>query len=377
MVLGPMHDAHPPHAIYRLVDERSCLDAVLVMHSNRLGPSLGPCCFGGLGDAAQMSDFAIRQARSMTYRAALSGLPFGGGCIVIRRPPAMFDRAALFRALGDGVEKREGKFVAWQGRGTDMLDMKDMACTTSHVAGIVPCIGTIGANTAPFLAKGVFNAMKAALTHRFGVGFDQVSVAVVGLGKAGFALCRLLHQEGASLIVKDEDESRMYLAERCFGARSLRRENILTADVDILAPCSSQIQISKKHVPWIKARIICGASDDQLVTSDVARLLAAREILYVPDFAANSGGMINAAAEYLNWTQAQADALIDALGSRVADIIHSARHEDLSPLEAAREMAGHMMTSNSLANANQAAGNGSRDVEGLSGHEALHQAATG
>ena len=43
--------------------------------------------------------------------------------------------------------------------------------------------------------------------------------------------------------------------------------------------------------------IIVGGANNQLATSDVAGMLAAAGTLYIPDFLANAGGIINIAQE--------------------------------------------------------------------------------
>ena len=47
----------------------------------------------------------------------------------------------------------------------------------------------------------------------------------------------------------------------------------------------------------MSARVVCGAANNQLADDGLADDLAARGVLYAPDFVVNAGGLINVAAE--------------------------------------------------------------------------------
>ena len=52
-----------------------------------------------------------------------------------------------------------------------------------------------------------------------------------------------------------------------------------------------------RRSPRLRCRIVAGAANNQLAADSVADLLAARGILWAPDFVANAGGIINIAEE--------------------------------------------------------------------------------
>src|SRR4051812_25729738 len=88
-------------ALHLFSDKATGLRALVGIHSTRLGPALGGTraldTYATLEDAA--TD-ALRLSRGMTYKAALAGLPHGGGKAVIWLPKGNFDRAKLFEAFG-------------------------------------------------------------------------------------------------------------------------------------------------------------------------------------------------------------------------------------------------------------------------------------
>ena len=117
---------------------------------------------------------------------------------------------------------------------------------------------------------------------------------MVGVGSVGGRLAELLAEAGAELVLADIDERRRELADR-LGARWTDPESALTADVDVLAPCALGGVLSGDTVPQLRARAIAGAANNQLAAEAVGELLAARGILWVPDFVANAGGVVNIA----------------------------------------------------------------------------------
>ncbi|MDH5260011.1 MAG: amino acid dehydrogenase, partial [Gammaproteobacteria bacterium] len=74
--------------------------------------------------------------------------------------------------------------------------------------------------------------------------------------------------------------------------------NILYADVDVLAPCALGNVLTSATIPKIKARVIAGAANNQLSTLADGARLAARKILYAPDYVINAGGIISVSHEY-------------------------------------------------------------------------------
>ena len=55
--------------------------------------------------------------------------------------------------------------------------------------------------------------------------------------------------------------------------------------------------LDHETVPALQAPIVAGAANNQLADDAVADLLAARGILWAPDFVANAGGIINISVE--------------------------------------------------------------------------------
>lgn len=325
----------PPEAVVRLDDPVAGLRGYIVVHSTALGPAAGGCrLWHYAGDAAAAAE-ALRLASGMTFKNALAGLPLGGGKAVLMLPPEPYDRTRLFEAFGRAVAAQAGRYVTAEDVGTSVGDMAIVARETDHVAGLPRREGQAGGDPSPWTARGVFQAMQVAVAHRLGRSLAEVTVAVQGAGHVGMALCELLHEAGARLIVA---EPRAELAARAaarFGASIVPSYGILTAAADVFAPCALGGVLNADTVPLLRAKVVCGAANNQLAQPEIATLLAKRDVLYAPDYLVNAGGIINVAAEHLGWGEEVVAARVDAIGPRLADVLARAGAEDVSPARAA------------------------------------------
>src|SRR5690606_34131375 len=186
------------HAYEQLVfsyDRETGLRALIAIHDTRRGPALGGTRlwrYDHLDDA--MLD-VLRLAEGMTYKAAVAGLPLGGGKAVIladgkESDPAV--RAARFRAFGRFVDGLGGRYITAEDVGTTPQDMLHILENTSYVVGLPRERGGSG-DPSPVTAFGVMQGIRAAAEAVLGTrNLTGVHVAVQGLGKVGWALTEYL-----------------------------------------------------------------------------------------------------------------------------------------------------------------------------------------
>src|SRR5688572_422151 len=285
------------------LDKATQLRAIVAIHDSRLGPALGGCRFieYDTEDAALVD--ALRLARGMTYKAALAGLPHGGGKSVIIRPKQHFDRVALFRAFGRFIEDLRGHYITAEDSGTGLEDMEIVRTMTKHVTGIDPSHGGSG-DPSPFTALGVRRGIEACVKFKLGRSdLQSVHVAVQGVGHVGYQLCKELHSAGAKLTVADVDPLKAERAHREFGAQIVPLEGIFEVACDVVAPCALGSALNDKSIPKLKAKIVAGAANNQLAEPRHGDDLHARGILYAPDYAINAGGLINVAQEVVGYDE--------------------------------------------------------------------------
>lgn len=330
---------NPPMECIRLYDADAGLDGVIAIHSTTLGPGAGGCRFWTYPDIDDALADALRLAEGMSYKNALAGLPLGGAKAVLRKPAGGFDRAALFRAFGRAVEELGGSYVTAEDVGTTVEDMHEVAAVSRHVAGMKAVPGLAGGDPSPWTAKGVFESMKAAAHFSLGRDLDGLTVAVQGTGNVGADLCRRLADAGARLVIADPSPVRRDRLKAILGAEVVDAEDIAGVDADIFAPCALGGALTRQNVAKLKAKIVCGAANNQLASPEIADLLVERGITYAPDYVVNAGGIINVSAEYLGEDEGHVAGRVAKIGPRVTSILERAAREKRSPAAVADEMA--------------------------------------
>jgi leucine dehydrogenase len=303
------------------LDKAACLKAIVAIHDTRLGPSLGGCRFIHYDSDEDALVDALRLARGMTYKAALAGLPHGGGKSVLIRPPQHFDRVALFRAFGKFVDDLGGHYITAEDSGTGLEDMEVIRSTTKWVTGVDPSHGGSG-DPSPFTALGVRRGIEACVAKKLGKKtLEGVHVAVQGVGHVGYHLCKELHSSGARITVADVDPLKAERAHREFGAKVVPLDAIFDVDCDVFAPCALGSALNDDTISRLKARIVAGAANNQLAVPRNGDDLHARGILYAPDYAINAGGLVNVAQEVVGYDEAKARAKTMAIHDTIAEII--------------------------------------------------------
>jgi leucine dehydrogenase len=321
---------------------RSGLYCAVAVHSTVRGPSLGGCRMWRYDDSASGVADALRLSRAMTYKAAVAGLPLGGGKgVIMLREGAPQGRARhdVLLDFGETVDALRGAYITAEDVGTSSRDMNVIAEATEHVSGLAQARGGSG-DPSPYTALGVEAAVLASCERAFGdTSLRGRSVSVFGLGSVGLRLARLLARRGAQLVVADIDERKRAEADK-LGARWLSPHRALTAEADVLAPCALGGVLNEDTVPLLQAPVIAGAANNQLADESVADLLAQRDILWAPDFVVNAGGIINISVELEpdGYDPKRARSRVRGIGDTLR-AIYDAAAGGITPLTAAMELA--------------------------------------
>jgi len=285
---------------------------------------------------------ALRLSRAMTFKAAVAGLDLGGGKGVIMAPPEgrghSERRQAALLDFADAVQTLEGRYITAEDVGTSSRDMSVIARQTRHVAGLARQGGGSGDPSA-LTALGVETAIRACCERVFASdSLRDRTVCVIGLGHVGARVAKRCAQSGARLLVADVDRRKRSIAER-LGARWVTPDRAVQADVDVLVPCALGGFLDDETVPRLRCRIIAGAANNQLADEGIADLLAARGVLWAPDFVANAGGVINIAEERGGYHPAAARLRVLRIGDTLRQIFDHAEEIEATPLAAAMQLA--------------------------------------
>jgi leucine dehydrogenase len=183
--------------------------------------------------------------------------------------------------------------------------------------------------------------MKGALEHVFGT-LDLVGrrVAIQGAGNVGFNLAKLITKAGGEVVVADVRAESAERAARELGATVVAGDAIYDQDCDVFAPCAMGATISDQTISRLKARIVCGAANNQLASADAGTLLRERGIAYAPDYVVNAGGIINAFGDFTgHYDVEDVTRKVDAIGETVSEILKSAEESGRRSHEVADAMA--------------------------------------
>jgi leucine dehydrogenase len=310
-------------------DPASGLEAILAIDDVALGPAAGGVrtrAYRSPGDA--LAD-AAALARAMTLKCALGGLAAGGGkCVVLDH--AGLDRARGFEVLGERIAELGGLFRTAGDLGTTAADLAAMASRC-------PWVHTDDTGLAAAVARGVLRCLEACAALR-GVEVAGLRVAVQGAGAIGAAVARRLSAAGAQLIIADLDAARAQAVAGETGATVGDPAAILSAPVDVIAPCAVGGVIDVEVARSIQAWAVCGAANNLLASPDAEDALIARGILAVPDVVASAGAVIEGIGHTVMQLADRAP-LIDALGATARRILEQSRTAGTRPSAIAHQIA--------------------------------------
>ncbi len=325
-------------------DRASGLKAIIAIYSTALGPALGGTRFYPYADEAAALSDVLALSKAMAYKAACAGIDLGGGKAVILGDPSKDKTEALLRAYGRFVESLGGRYYTACDVGTYVQDMDVIAKESSYVTGRSPEHGGAG-DSAVLTAFGVFQAMRAAAEHAWGAPtLHGRTVAVEGVGKVGHHLVEHLVEDGAQVVVSDVNAAAV---ERITGAfpdvRVADVADLPGSDCDVYAPCALGGVITDKLATTLKAKIVCGAANNQLAHPGLEKVLADRGILYTPDYVANAGGLVQVADEIEGFRFERAKAKAALIYDTTLRIFRTADTEGVPPAVAADRLAERRM----------------------------------
>jgi leucine dehydrogenase len=320
-------------------DKATGLRAIIAIHDTTLGPALGGCRMYPYATEEEAMIDVLRLARGMTYKAAASGLNLGGGKSVIIADPHTDKSEALFRSFGRYIETLGGRYIVAEDVGTSTEDANYIRVETSHVVGVDVTRGGSG-DPSPLTALGVMQGMKACAEEVFGTtSLRGRVVAVQGVGHVGSHLCRLLHEEGARLIVTDPEDAAVERVVREFGAKAVELDEIMTIPCDVFAPCALGAVLDDATIPGLRCSIVAGSANNVLAESGHGGALAERGILYAPDYVINAGGLINVADELEGYNERRAVKRVMRIQESIRRIITIARRDGVPTNVAADTLA--------------------------------------
>jgi leucine dehydrogenase len=311
-----------------LVQDRDAgLLAFIAVHDTTLGPAVGGTRMRTYACPDDACLDALRLARAMTYKAALAGVPRGGGKAVIVGDPGRDKSRGLLAAYARALDRLGGRFATGCDMGIDARDVAVLSRLTKHVAHAA---ADSRLQTAGLAALGVFASIRA-VASRLGRELAGLHVAVQGLGQLGYRLVELLARAGVRLSVADVDPGRAERAAAAFGARVVAAQGILEVEADIFSPNAGGGVIDDAALSRLRCAAVVGGANEQLAEPRHGDALFERGVLYAPDYVVNAGGLLSLLHELGELDEDGVLARVEAIGESLNGILDRATAEGLPP----------------------------------------------
>lgn len=308
-----MKDKFGPEYIVKVYDPRTGMEGFLVIDNTLLGPGKG-----GIRMTADVTEEEVRRlARTMTWKNALAGIPFGGAKAGIIWPGGDEElKKSFVQSFAKKIKLfTPKKYIAGPDVGTGEKEMKwfveatgNWRSTTGKPANFCMTVfGKTGEKCGiphEFGSTGFGVAQATAIAAQLkGIDIKRTKIAIHGFGNVGTFTYQYLKEMGAQIVAL-ADKNKAVFSEKGLeegieskNCKVISSEDFWKVPVDILIPASVTDVINDKNKNNIKAEIIVEAGNipmQEYIEEDFFK----KGILVVPDFVANAGGVISSYAEY-------------------------------------------------------------------------------
>ena len=328
-------------------DESLGLKAIIGIHSTVLGPAIGGTRMWNYSSDNEALRDVINLSKAMSYKSSLAGLNAGGGKAVIIGDPKIKSESFIKR-FAEFINDLNGKYWTAQDVNMSTRDIVWVKERSDYVVGLPKEHGGLGDSSSP-TAYGVYVGIKSATKHITGNdSLKSKKVLVQGVGNVGRRLVRHLINEGADVSVVDINKENIEKVSEC-NVNIVDENEIYDKTYDIISPCALGGTINVDSLKKIKCDIIAGAANNQLGDDSlVPEILKEKNILYVPDFLINAGGIISVYHEQINdIDEKKVMKMTESIYDKVLDVLdHSIKHS-LSTNASAIQLAKDRIKENS------------------------------
>lgn len=326
--------------VIEATDKKAGLHSFIAIHDCTLGPSLGGARIYPYSTPNAALEDALRLAKGMTYKSALSGCGLGGGKSVIIADPHHDKTESLLLAFGEAVDYLKGEYITAEDVGTSPEDMLVIRRKTPYVVAL-PTDQSSG-DPSYFTAWGVFRGMQAVAQKLWNdKSLRNKRILIQGLGHVGSKLAALLFWEGADLILSDIDLKQLHSLSHLYGAETVGIADVYHVPCDIFSPCALGGILNQETIPQLQCKAVVGSANNQLRNPQDGKKLLERKIVYAPDYIVNSGGLINVSVEFdpHGYDPKIARDRVDLIYDKMFEIFSRSEKQHKSTSQVADEMA--------------------------------------
>ena len=295
-------------------------------HNNAVGPYKGGLRF----HPGVTRDEVKALSTWLTFKCSVAGIPYGGGKGGMAIDPKEYSKGELERiskgfakaispVIGEKVDipapdvNTNGQIMSW------MVEAYEEKVGRSAKGIFTGKPLEFGGSLARTEATGYgvnLNAKK--VLEKLGIDIKGATYAVQGFGNVGFYTAYYAHKDGAKIVafsntdvaiynengidmekvIKDFEENGRIIENKGYG-KDITNAELLELEVDVLAPCALENQITSENADRIKAKVITEGANGP-TTPEADEILFKKGITVIPDILANSGGVV---VSYFEWVQ--------------------------------------------------------------------------
>ena len=295
-------------------------------HNNAVGPFKG-----GLRFHPNVTRDEVKALSTwMTFKCSVAGIPYGGGKGGMAIDPKDYSEnelekiskgfaKAISPIIGEKIDipapdvNTNGQIMSW------MVDAYEEVAGKSTKGVFTGKPLEFGGSLARTEATGygVHLTAKKALA-KLNIDVKGATYAVQGFGNVGFYTAYYAHKDGAKIIafsnshvaiynengidmeaiIKDFEENGRILTNKGYG-KDITNAELLELEVDVLAPCALENQITSENADRVKAKVVAEGANGP-TTPEADAILFNKGIVVIPDILANSGGVV---VSYFEWVQ--------------------------------------------------------------------------
>ncbi|HEZ3318798.1 TPA: Glu/Leu/Phe/Val dehydrogenase [Neisseria meningitidis] len=295
-------------------------------HNNAVGPYKGGVRFHPGVNLDEVKALSIW----MTIKCCVAGIPYGGGKGGITLDPRDYSEAELERIarayseaisplIGEKIDipapdvNTNGKIMSW------MVDAYENVVKHSAPGVFTGKPVEFGGSLARTEATGYgVNLAAVQALEKLGKDVKGATYAIQGFGNVGYHTGYYAHQSGAKVVAvstvdvaiynengldmealfKEFQEKGFITNEAGYG-KEITNAELLALDVDVLAPCALENQLTSENAGKVRAKIVVESANGP-TTPEADVILRQNGVLVVPDILANCGGVV---VSYFEWVQ--------------------------------------------------------------------------